>query len=51
VSCPTTFRLRFPTTSIDKLKNLQPDARVLVIISEAEAMLIKGHQIVFEGCF
>jgi hypothetical protein len=33
------------------LENLQPDARVLVIILEVEAMLVEGHQIVFEGCF
>jgi hypothetical protein len=33
------------------LKSLQPDARVLVIILEAEAILIGGHQVIFEGCF
>jgi hypothetical protein len=33
------------------LTNLQPDARILVIILEAEAMLIGGHQVLFEGCF
>jgi hypothetical protein len=39
---------QLPLTS---LKNLQPDARALVIILEAKAMLIGGHQVVFEGCF
>jgi hypothetical protein len=24
---------------------------VLVIVLEAEAMLVEGHQVVFEGCF
>ena len=33
------------------LISLQPDARTLVTILEAEAMLIKGHQVVFEECF
>jgi hypothetical protein len=33
------------------LKSLQPDARALVIILEPEAMLIEGHQVVFERCF
>jgi hypothetical protein len=33
------------------LKNLQWDARALVIILEAEAMVIGGHQVVFKGCF
>jgi hypothetical protein len=33
------------------LKNLQPDVRTLVIILEAEAMLIGGHQMVFQKCF
>jgi hypothetical protein len=33
------------------LRALQPDARALVIVLEAEAMLIEGHQVVFEGCF
>jgi hypothetical protein len=32
------------------LTSLQPDARALVIVLEAEAMLIGGHQVVFEGC-
>ena len=31
--------------------NLQPDARALVIVLEAEATLTGGHQMVFEGCF
>jgi hypothetical protein len=39
---------QFPLTS---LRALQPDARVLIIVLEAEAMLIKDHQVVFEGCF
>jgi hypothetical protein len=30
---------------------LQPDARALVIVLEAEAMFVGGHQVVFEGCF
>jgi hypothetical protein len=30
---------------------LQPDARALVIVLEAEAILVEGHQVVFEGCF
>jgi hypothetical protein len=33
------------------LKSLQLDAKALVIILEAEAMLIGHHQVVFEGCF
>ena len=33
------------------LVNLQPDARALVIVLEAEATLTGGHQMVFEGCF
>jgi hypothetical protein len=33
------------------LKSLQPDTRALVIILEVEAMLIGGHQVVFEGRF
>jgi hypothetical protein len=39
---------QLPLTS---LRVLQPDARVLVIVLEAEAMLVEGHQVVFEGCF
>lgn len=31
--------------------NLQPDAKALVIVLEAEATLTGGHQLVFEGCF
>jgi hypothetical protein len=31
--------------------NLQPDAKALVIVLEAEAILTGGHQLVFEGCF
>jgi hypothetical protein len=30
---------------------LQPDARALVIILEAESMLVENHQVVFEGYF
>jgi hypothetical protein len=37
--------------SLTSLKTLQPDARMLVIILTAEAMLVKGHQVVFEECF
>jgi hypothetical protein len=33
------------------LRALQPDAKALVIVLEAEAMLVEGHQVVFEGCF
>ena len=33
------------------LTSLQPDVRALVIILEAKAMFIGGHQVVFEGCF
>jgi hypothetical protein len=33
------------------LRALQPDARALVIVLEAEAILVEGHQVVFEGCF
>ena len=39
---------QLPLTS---LRSLQPDARTLVIVLEAEAVLIEGHQVVFEGCF
>jgi hypothetical protein len=39
---------QLPLTS---LRALQPDARALVIVLEAEAMLVAGHQVVFEGCF
>jgi hypothetical protein len=33
------------------LRTLQLDARVLIIVLEVEAMLVGGHQVVFEGCF
>ena len=33
------------------MKSLQQDARALVIILEVEAILVKGHQVVFEECF
>jgi hypothetical protein len=33
------------------LTSLQPEARALVIILEAETMFIGGHQVVFEECF
>jgi hypothetical protein len=36
---------------LTSLKSLQPNARTLVIILKAEAMLIEGHQVVFERCF
>jgi hypothetical protein len=39
---------QLPLTS---LRALQPDARALVIVLEAEAMFVEGHQVVFEGCF
>jgi hypothetical protein len=39
---------QLPLTSF---KSLQPDTRILVIILEAEVMLIEGHQVVLEGCF
>jgi hypothetical protein len=32
------------------LKSLQLNVRALVIILEAKAILIGGHQVVFEGC-
>ena len=33
------------------LISLQPNARAFIIILEAQAMFIAGHQVVFEGCF
>jgi hypothetical protein len=36
---------------LTSLKALQPDARVLVIVLEVEAILVEGHQVVFEECF
>ena len=33
------------------LRSLHPGARALVIILESEALLIDGHQVVFEGSF
>jgi hypothetical protein len=36
---------------LTSLRTLQPDAKVLVIVLEAEAMLVEGHQVVLEGCF
>jgi hypothetical protein len=39
---------QLPLTS---LKSLQLDARALVIILEAQAMLVGGHRVMFEGCF
>ena len=33
------------------LRSLYPDARALVIVLESEALLIDGHQVVFEGSF
>ena len=39
---------QLPLTS---LKALQLNTRVLVIVLEAKAMLVEGHQVVFEGCF
>jgi hypothetical protein len=37
--------------SLTSLRDLQPDVRALVIVLEVEAMLVGGHQVVFEGCF
>jgi hypothetical protein len=39
---------QLPLTS---LRALQLDARALVIILEVEAILVQGHQVMFEGCF
>ena len=36
---------------LTSLKTLQLVARTLVIIFEAEAMLVRSHRVVFEGCF
>ena len=33
------------------LKNLYPDVKALIIVLESEALLINGHQVVFEGSF
>ena len=33
------------------LTNLQHDARAFLIILKIEAILIEGHQVVFEECF
>jgi hypothetical protein len=33
------------------LRALQPDARALVIVLKAEAILVEGHQVEFEECF
>ena len=33
------------------LRSLHPSARALVIVLESEALLIDGHQVVFEGNF
>jgi hypothetical protein len=45
-SCVETDLQQLPLTS---LRALQPDTRVLVIVLEVEAMLIEGHQVVFEN--
>jgi hypothetical protein len=37
--------------SLTSLTSLQSNARTLVIVLEAEAMLTRGHQVVFEECF
>ena len=39
---------QLPSTS---LTSLQLDARILVIVFDVEAILIGGHQVVFEECF
>lgn len=36
---------------LQSLSSLHLGARALVIVLEAEALLIGGHQVVFEGCF
>jgi hypothetical protein len=36
---------------LTSLRSLQLVARVLIIVLEAKAMLIEGHQMVFDGCF
>jgi hypothetical protein len=36
---------------LTSLGALQPDARALVIVLEVEAILVEGHQVVFEGYF
>ena len=33
------------------LRNIQSSTRALVIVLEAEVLLIDGHQVMFEGCF
>jgi hypothetical protein len=47
-SCIEADFQQLPLTS---LRALQLNARTLVIVLEAETMLVKGHQVVFEGCF
>ena len=37
--------------SLASLRSLHPGARVLVIVLESEALLIDGHQVVFERSF
>ena len=37
--------------SLASLRSLHPGARALVIVLESEALLIDGHQVVFEGSF
>jgi hypothetical protein len=37
--------------SLTSLRALQPDARALEIVLEVEAILVEGHQVVFERCF
>jgi hypothetical protein len=41
----------FQPLSLTSLRALQPDARALIIVLEAEAMLVEGYQVLFEGCF
>jgi hypothetical protein len=36
---------------LPSLNNLQPDARVLIIILKAVAMIVGGHQMIFVRCF
>ena len=40
-----------PQAPLRSLRSLQLGARALVIVLEAEALLIGDHQMVFEGCF
>jgi hypothetical protein len=41
----------FQQLPLTSLRALQPNARMLVIVLEVEAMFVEGHQVVFEECF